>query len=90
MAATQTSASDDVALGYDDIREGQALLKSAGFDPGPVDGISGPLTGAAVRRYQEARGLMPSGTLDRQLLKRLRQDREQPVAPVHAGRPTEP
>ncbi|NNG67269.1 LysM peptidoglycan-binding domain-containing protein [Caldanaerobacter subterraneus] len=42
----------------------QARLKSLGFDPGPIDGIFGPKTEAAVKAYQQSRGLPPTGIVD--------------------------
>jgi peptidoglycan hydrolase-like protein with peptidoglycan-binding domain len=39
-------------------------LKAEGFDPGPVDGTLHPQTKAAVRQYQERKGLPVSGALD--------------------------
>jgi spore coat assembly protein SafA len=42
----------------------QARLKSLGFDPGPIDGIFGPRTEAAVKSYQQSRGLPPTGIVD--------------------------
>jgi len=33
------------------VREVQQALLSAGFDPGPVDGIMGPRTKSALRKY---------------------------------------
>lgn len=39
----------------------QKALIAAGLDPGPVDGIYGPLTEGAVREYQSANGLDPDG-----------------------------
>ena len=33
------------------IRQEQSRLRDAGFDPGPVDGILGPRTKAAMERY---------------------------------------
>jgi Putative peptidoglycan binding domain len=33
------------------VREVQQALAAAGFDPGPIDGIMGPLTKAALRKY---------------------------------------
>jgi hypothetical protein len=35
----------------------QRCLKSAGFDPGMIDGVYGPRTQAAVGSFQESRGL---------------------------------
>ncbi|MCI0406335.1 MAG: peptidoglycan-binding protein [candidate division Zixibacteria bacterium] len=39
----------------------QARLHNLGFNPGPVDGISGPRTQAAVRAFQEKFGLTVDG-----------------------------
>lgn len=40
--------------GKDDVRNAQTLLKNAGFDPGPLDGLIGPLTRGAATRYIDA------------------------------------
>jgi hypothetical protein len=37
--------------GRDDIRNIQTFLKNAGFDPGPIDGLVGPLTRGAALNY---------------------------------------
>ena len=42
----------------------QELLKDAGFNPGPIDGILGPRTKGALRRYQASQGLPETGALD--------------------------
>ena len=50
-----------------DIRVIQVRLKDAGFDPGPVDGISGPNTRAAVARFRSGCGAvstMPLAVLE--------------------------
>lgn len=39
------------------IREIQQALAAAGFNPGPIDGIEGPKTRAALVAFQQARGL---------------------------------
>jgi uncharacterized protein (TIGR02594 family) len=39
----------------------QQALTTAGFPPGPLDGINGPLTRAALRAFQGARGLEVDG-----------------------------
>ncbi len=40
-------------------------LRNEGFDPGTPDGLFGPRTRAAIRRWQEARGVPPTGYLSR-------------------------
>lgn len=52
------------------VRTVQAALRKEGFDPGPIDNILGPLTKAALVRYQKARGL-PVGNLDIETLDAL-------------------
>jgi len=41
----------------------QARLKTLGFDPGPIDGIFGSGTEAAVKAFQRARGLAADGVV---------------------------
>jgi peptidoglycan hydrolase-like protein with peptidoglycan-binding domain len=53
------------------ISQAQTALQAAGFDPGPVDGRLGPKTRAALRSYQHAHNLHPTGTLDRETRKSL-------------------
>lgn len=53
------------------LRAAQRTLESAGFDVGPIDGILGPRTRAALRAYQEKQGLPRSGKLDAATLKAL-------------------
>jgi uncharacterized protein (TIGR02594 family) len=43
------------------ILELQTALKSAGFDPGPLDGIAGSKTRAAIRAFQDKNGLEVDG-----------------------------
>lgn len=43
----------------------QQSLTDAGYDPGPVDGVYGPQTVAAVEALQEAHGLPVTGTVDK-------------------------
>ena len=46
-----------------DRRQIQAALYRLSYDPGPVDGVFGPLTRAAIRRFQQAVGAEPTGSL---------------------------
>ena len=61
-------------LGTEEIREVQAKLQELGHDPGPVDGLHGPQTVSAVKRYEIALGLEPTGNIDQYLLERLRRE----------------
>ncbi len=43
------------------VAEAQRLLKQLGYKPGPVDGIAGPRTMAAVRAFEQRKGLPGTG-----------------------------
>jgi peptidoglycan hydrolase-like protein with peptidoglycan-binding domain len=45
----------------DEVKMLQRLLMVRGLNPGPVDGIFGPKTEAAVKAYQEKAGLDADG-----------------------------
>lgn len=49
----------------------QSLLNKLGYDAGVPDGVAGPKTGAAVRRFQTRIGLAVDGEITRKLLARL-------------------
>jgi len=53
------------------VRAVQRGLIERGFDPGPVDGIVGPKTRAALRAYQANSGLDVDGEIDSETLKSL-------------------
>jgi transcriptional regulator with XRE-family HTH domain len=55
-----------------DIAEAQCLLRRAGFSPGDVDGIYGPLTENAVKRLQKRAGLVVDGIIGPHTWKALR------------------
>ena len=46
------------------VRAAQQALRDQGYNPGPIDGVMGPRTSAAVRDYQAKQGLTASGQLD--------------------------
>jgi hypothetical protein len=52
-----------MAQGSRTVREAQQALKDKGYDPGPVDGINGPRTKAAVRQYQGKESIDADGRL---------------------------
>jgi Putative peptidoglycan binding domain len=60
-------------LSSDEVLETQAWLKAFGFDPGPLDGLPGPQTIAAVKRYRGARQMEQTEALDRSVLQQVRQ-----------------
>lgn len=46
------------------IAELQKRLAEKGFDPGPIDGVIGPLTRRAISRFQERNGFPQTGVLN--------------------------
>ncbi|WP_124085036.1 lytic murein transglycosylase [Pseudogemmobacter humi] len=63
------------ALTLEERKEVQGLLTGAGFDAGGVDGRVGPKTVAAVRAWQQARGLVPDGYASPDVLAALRAEK---------------
>jgi hypothetical protein len=72
-AAVPAKALDATPLSWTEASELQTRLKVAGFNPGPIDGIVGPLTRDAARRYIEARTLVGT-TPTKDMLARLRSE----------------
>jgi len=56
------------------ISELQTRLGRLGFSPGPVDGVAGPMTVAAIKRYQQSRGRPLTTAVDDDLLDQLRKE----------------
>jgi hypothetical protein len=50
-----------------DVRSAQVALVYLGFSPGPIDGIKGPRTNAAIMAFQRKRKLKVTGRLDAQM-----------------------
>lgn len=53
------------------VLEAQRALRDLGYDPGPLDGICGPKTRAALEKYQTTERLPATGELDGLTLQRL-------------------
>ena len=68
-----TAAAPSRPLSRDEIKELQGKLGEAGFAAGPIDGVVGPLTEAALRRYAESRRLAKPEASEETLL-RLRSE----------------
>ena len=62
----------------DVLQQAQRQLKAMGFDPGSTDGTFGPQTEAALRAYQQAYRLPPTGRLDEATLRSLLPERFEP------------
>jgi TPR repeat protein len=53
------------------IAEAQRMLKQMGYDPGPIDGVPGPRTEAAIRAYQRRAGVEPTGVVTEGLIVKM-------------------
>lgn len=53
------------------LKQVQVALAREGIDPGPIDGIQGPLTRQAITSYQAAEGMVPTGVMDQALVTAL-------------------
>ncbi|NES23057.1 MAG: peptidoglycan-binding protein [Symploca sp. SIO3E6] len=62
---------DVTQLQREDVRQLQIELLRNGFDPGPIDGIYGPLTRRAVIDFQISKGLPVTGVADQRTLQAL-------------------
>ena len=49
----------------------QKTLQAKGMEPGPIDGVLGPKTRAALRSYQKDQKLPETGRLDNETLAKL-------------------
>ena len=63
-AASQTPEENTVYTDADSIRLVQDALNKAGYDAGPVDGVSGDRTLAAIKAFREANGLEANTDID--------------------------
>ena len=63
---------DETGLTQDQRRDLQQRLSDAGFDTGTPDGVFGRRTEAAIRAFQQARGLPVTGVASPELLAMLR------------------
>ena len=67
------------------VRELQAELSRLGYAPGPLDGLYGPLTTAAVVRFQAVNGLARDGVAGPLTLRRLHGQRRISAATVRSA-----
>lgn len=55
----------------DTVRRVQQILKSEGYDPGPINGVLGPKTEEALVQYQQKHNIEATGWLDRETKAKL-------------------
>jgi peptidoglycan hydrolase-like protein with peptidoglycan-binding domain len=84
VALTATQVSAQAAA---DVERAQKTLKEMGHDPGPIDGVMGAQTSAALKAYQKKNGLDVTGQLDAATAARLGEaaPAASPAAPPRGG-----
>jgi LysM repeat protein len=65
IALAGVFAGDAVAIGKFQVPGVQVALYRHGYYKGPIDGISGPLTKGAIRKFQKDKGLQADGVVGR-------------------------
>jgi len=70
-ASTATTAPAKIHVTRSVVRAAQQKLDDAGYKSGTPDGVMGPQTRAAIRKYQQDNGLKESGILDESTLSKL-------------------
>lgn len=53
------------------VKQVQEKLSQQGYEVGPVDGIFGPKTQQALRKFQQDKGVQPTGQIDQQTMTAL-------------------
>jgi len=69
--ASQAQAGQAQSQSPELVKQAQEKLSAAGMDAGPADGKAGPKTQAALKEFQQSKGIKASGQLDRQTLAAL-------------------
>jgi peptidoglycan hydrolase-like protein with peptidoglycan-binding domain len=62
-AAGTPTAPTELRLDSQSVASVQNALRTRGYGIGPADGVLGPQTSAALRRFQADNGLTPTGTV---------------------------
>lgn len=55
----------------EDVKAVQSALQEKGYNPGPIDGMMGPRTREALKKFQTAAGLETTGTLNQATAEKL-------------------
>ena len=88
-AAAQDPVAVEASLGLDRPTRGliQQGLRNEGFDPGTPDGLFGPRTRGAIRRWQESQGASATGYLDGEQAELLRASAALPLPESESVKP---
>jgi peptidoglycan hydrolase-like protein with peptidoglycan-binding domain len=68
---TEPRSSADRVWPSNQVRALQLRLQEMDFEPGPADGIYGPITAQAIKSYQRSRDLLVDGLISDQLMDKL-------------------
>ena len=60
---TSFGCASNAVAPLDSIKDLQTYLNCNGFNPGPIDGVSGGRTTSAIKAFQAASGLVPDGVV---------------------------
>lgn len=71
VTGSKTDKAAHPMAGKDDVRTAQQALQDKGFNPGPIDGIMGPHTKAAISDFQTKENMKVTGTLDKETKAKL-------------------
>jgi peptidoglycan hydrolase-like protein with peptidoglycan-binding domain len=90
MLALALTATDASAQAAADVERMQKALKQQGHDPGPVDGVMGAQTSAALKAYQKKQGLRVTGQLDAETAAKLGESGPGAAPSAQTGGDTKP
>ena len=71
MTGSKKATGPDGQPNSEQVKNLQKALQDKGMDPGPIDGMMGPKTQAALRTYQKDQKLSETGQMDNQTLEKL-------------------
>ncbi len=83
--AASLTALPSFAQGSDNVKAVQQALKDKGLDPGPVDGVNGPKTRAAIKEYQTQQHLTADGRIGPKTLDSLGVKQAEPATQFKAS-----
>ncbi|HYD30337.1 MAG TPA: peptidoglycan-binding domain-containing protein [Azospirillaceae bacterium] len=71
MSGASGSQASDWTQNQQVVRDIQQALNNQGFDAGDVDGMWGPRTQAALRNFEQSKGMQADGQLDQETMAAL-------------------